>query len=59
MVSLRVGPSQIARTGEYGEPFTDEVQGGDRAAAAANPVVCQPAVEIPGEGFAGTGAGAG
>src|SRR5580704_4757522 len=59
MVSLRVGPPWIAGPCEYREPFADEVEGGDRAAVPANPVVRQSAVEIPGESFAGTGAGAG
>jgi len=54
-----MGPPRIAGTGEDREPIADEVQGGDRAAVPANPVVRQPAVEVPGEGFGGTGAGAG
>src|SRR5262245_43790771 len=59
MVSLRAGPPWIAGTGQYRESPADEVQCGDRAAVRANPVVRQPPVEIPGEGFGGTGAGAG
>src|SRR5690349_962598 len=59
MVSLRAGPPWIAGTGEYREPFADEIEGGDGAVVPVNPAVRQPAVEIPGEGFGGAGAGTG
>src|SRR6266498_3884079 len=54
----RLSPS-AAGPCEYREPIADEVEGGDQAAGRVNPVVRQPAVEVPGESFAGAGAGAG
>lgn len=57
VVGLGAGPPWIAGRCEHGEPIAEEVEGGDRAAGRVNPVVRQPTVEVPGESFAGAGAG--
>jgi hypothetical protein len=59
VVVLGARPPWIAGPCEHGEPVAGEVDGGDPGGRRGDPVVGQSAVEVPGEGIAGGGAGAG